>query len=212
MFTGLVEEVGIVKAVENRGGAKRFTISADNLLNELAVDDSVAISGVCLTVVSLSEKSFHVEAVAETLRKTTLESWRTGRKLNLERSLRLMDRLGGHLVQGHVDAVAQVVEIQTQQGGLLVSFAIPKHLVKYIISEGSITIDGVSLTVARLQESIATVSLIPHTLQKTTLGELQVGSQVNLEVDLIAKYIERLITAPNEGKISEQWLQRMGFQ
>jgi len=212
MFTGLVEEVGIVKAIENRGEAKRFAISADYILNEMAVDDSVAVSGVCLTVVSLSEKGFQVEAVAETLRKTTLESWQTGRKLNLERSLRLMDRLGGHLVQGHVDAVAQVVEIQNQQGGLLVSFAIPKHLANYIISEGSITIDGVSLTVARLHENVATVSLIPHTLQKTTLGELNVGSHVNLEVDLIGKYIEKLMTAPAEDKITEPWLQKMGFQ
>lgn len=212
MFTGLIEEVGIITAVESRGGARRFTVSARSVLDDLSIDDSVAVSGVCLTVVSLSKKHFQVEAVAETLRKTTLESWQTGRRVNLERSLRMADRLGGHLVQGHVDGVASVTEIRPQAGGRLTSFAIPEHLTKYVISEGSIAIDGVSLTVARLHQTIVTISLIPHTLQKTTLSELQVGSQVNVEVDLIGKYIAKLMDSADSEKISEAWLQKMGFE
>ena len=211
MFTGLIEEVGTIRAVVNRGGWRRFTLAARTVLDGLSVDDSVAVSGVCLTVIALGENSFQVEAVAETLRKTTLESWQTGRRVNLERSLRLVDRLGGHLVQGHVDDVGRVVDMQTEPGRL-VSFELPTHLEKYVIAEGSIAIDGVSLTVARLRENIATVSLIPHTLQKTTLAELQVGSKVNIEVDVIGKYIEKLIAASTESKISPAWLQKVGFQ
>ncbi|HEX9653687.1 MAG TPA: riboflavin synthase [bacterium] len=211
MFTGLIEEVGTIRAVVNRGGWRRFTLAARTVLDGLSVDDSVAVSGVCLTVIALGENSFQVEAVAETLRKTTLESWQTGRRVNLERSLRLADRLGGHLVQGHVDDVGRVVDMQTEPGRL-VSFELPTHLEKYVIAEGSIAIDGVSLTVARLRENIATVSLIPHTLQKTTLAELQVGSKVNIEVDVIGKYIEKLIAASTESKISPAWLQKVGFQ
>jgi riboflavin synthase len=212
MFTGLIEEVGTITAVERRGGARRFTVSARLVLDDLSVDDSVAVSGVCLTVVALNKNHFQVEAVAETLRKTTLESWQTGRKVNLERSLRLADRLGGHLVQGHVDGVAAVTEIRPQTGGQLASFAIPVHLTKYVISEGSIAIDGVSLTVARLHQNNVTVSLIPHTLQKTTLSELQAGSQVNVEVDLIGKYIAKLMNSADSEKISEAWLQKMGLE
>ncbi len=212
MFTGLIEEIGTITAVESRGGARRFTVSARSVLDDLSVDDSVAVSGVCLTVVSQNENSFQVEAVAETLRKTTLESWQNGRKVNLERSLRLADRVGGHLVQGHIDGVAAVTEIRSQTGGRLMSFAIPEHLTKYVISEGSIAIDGVSLTVARLHQNNVTVSLIPHTLQKTTLGELQVGSQVNVEVDLIGKYIAKLMKSADSEKISEAWLQKMGLE
>jgi riboflavin synthase len=212
MFTGLIEEVGTVKAVAMRQGARKFTISAGEVLNGLSIDDSVAVSGVCLTVVALLDHSFQVEAVAETLRKTTLGSWQSGRKVNLERSLRLADRMGGHLVQGHVDGVARVSDLQSPASGQLVSFALPGHLTKYVISEGSIAIDGVSLTVARLQENIATVSLIPHTLQKTTLSDLHVGSQVNVEVDLIGKYIEKLMSAAASNKLTASWLQKVGYQ
>jgi riboflavin synthase len=212
MFTGLIEEIGEVKQVQHRGGARRFTITARDVLEDLAVDDSIAVSGVCLTVIHLSDTVFQVEAVEETLRKTTLGTLRSGGKVNLERSLRFSDRLGGHLVQGHVDGVGQITDVQPQKGGRLIAVALPPHLTKYVISKGSIAIDGVSLTVARLRENMAIISLIPHTLQKTTLGELNIGSKVNIEVDLIGKYIEKLLPHTEPQKFSEEWLQKMGFE
>ena len=186
-------------------------IAAHAVFDDLAVDGSIAVSGVCLTVINLADASFQVEAVGETLRKTTLGTLRSGSKVNLERALRFSDRLGGHLVQGHVDGVGQIMDVQPQEGGRLIAVAISPRLSKYVISEGSIAIDGVSLTVARLREDTATISLIPHTLQKTTFGELKIGAKVNIEVDLIGKYIEKLLPH-SEPKFSEEWLQKMGFE
>ncbi len=212
MFTGLIEEIGIVKEIQNWQGALRLTISAHEVSSDLAIDDSVAINGVCLTVINLSKEAFQVEAVSESLKKTTLASVQKGARINLERSLRFSDRLGGHLVQGHVDGVGQVTAVQSQAGGQLLSITLPQHLMKYIISEGSIAIDGVSLTVARLNKNVVTLSLISHTLKKTTLAESKVGDKVNIEVDLIGKYIENMLTNPAQGKISEHWLQKTGFE
>lgn len=211
MFTGLIEEIGTIEQIQKHRGALRFTISAKEVVKELAIDDSVALNGVCLTVVEFSKSNFQVEAVEETLNKTTFSSLKNGNQINLERSLRFSDRMGGHFVQGHVDAVGEVTAVQKQEGGILLSLKLPAHLLKYVISEGSITIDGVSLTIARLKENEITISLIPHTLEKTTLANLKVGDNVNIEVDLIGKYVERILTRPNQSKISEEWLQEMGY-
>lgn len=212
MFTGLVEETGIVKTTSRRGMAVRFAISANEVAQDLAVDDSIAINGVCLTAVSVAGKMFEVEAVEETLRKTTLGQLMVGVRVNLERALRFSDRLGGHLMQGHVDGVGKVTAVQAQDGGTLLSVRLPQEKLKYVICEGSIAIDGVSLTVARLQGDVITISLIPHTLEKTILGELQVGSRVNVEVDLIGKYVESiLIGSGGQHKISQRWLAQLGF-
>ncbi|MFQ5864446.1 MAG: riboflavin synthase [bacterium] len=211
MFTGIIEETGIVEDVRERRAALRLTLSAHEVLPDMKVDDSIAVSGVCLTVINISNSAFQVEAVAETLRKTTLGALQKGAGVNLERSLRLSDRLSGHLVQGHVDGVGKVVGAQTQPGGRLLSVEVPKNLMRYVISEGSIAIDGVSLTVARLSENVITISLIPHTLNKTTLGHLKAGDKVNIEVDLIGKYVERMLSMPEQSKISEEWLQEIGY-
>ena len=211
MFTGLIEEIGAIEQLQNHRGTLRFIISAKQVTKDLEIDDSIAINGVCLTVVEFSKLNFQVESVEETLSKTTLGSLKTASQVNLERSLRFSDRMGGHFVQGHVDAVGKVTAVQGQEGGTLLSIRVPSHLLKYVISEGSIAINGVSLTVARLQENEITISLIPHTLEKTTLGNLKVGDGVNIEVDLIGKYVERILTKPNQSKISEDWLQEMGY-
>ena len=211
MFTGLIEEIGKIEHLQTHRGTLRFTISTNEVIKDLSIDDSIAINGVCLTVVEFSKSNFQVEAVEETLSKTTLGSLKTGSQVNLERSLRFSDRMGGHFVQGHVDAVGKVIAVQGQEGGTLLSIEVSPHLLKYVISEGSIAINGVSLTVARLQENEITISLIPHTLEKTTLGNLKVGDGVNIEVDLIGKYVERILTKPNQSKISEDWLQEMGY-
>ncbi|RMF69959.1 MAG: riboflavin synthase [Calditrichaeota bacterium] len=211
MFTGLVEEVGRVTQASRRGGALRLTIAAEHVVQDLEVDDSIAVNGVCLTAVEVKGSSFLVEAVEETLRKTTLASLRTGSRVNLERSLTLADRLGGHFVQGHVDGVGRVTSLQKQKGGVLLNVRLPSYLMKYVISEGSIAIDGVSLTVARLAGDEITISLIPHTLELTTLGEVHPGQAVNIEVDVIGKYVESILTKSDAGKLTEAWMQRLGY-
>lgn len=211
MFTGIVEEVGIVEEGQDRQGSLRLTIAANEVIKELAIDDSISVSGVCLTVVHVSGSTFQVDVVEETLKKSTLGNLQKGKNVNLERSLRLSDRMGGHFVQGHVDDVGKVVAVRSQEGGRLISIEMPNHLVRYVISEGSIAIDGVSLTVARVSKNVTIISLIPHTLNKTTFGRLKVGDKVNIEVDLIGKYIERLLSKPEQNKITDAWLQKIGY-
>lgn len=212
MFTGLIEEIGTIKNTRRQNGAVCFSIEAEEVLRELNIDDSISIQGVCLTVTKIAAPTFEVQAVEETLRKTKLGQLKIGSRVNLERAVRAADRMGGHFVQGHVDDVGTISRIQQQEGGILLSITIPPHLMKYIISEGSITIDGVSLTVARLQENEITISLIPHTLDKTTLSDLQMRDQVNIEVDILGKYIENLLSKSDSSKISEPWLEQMGYK
>ncbi len=224
MFTGLIEEIGVIERIEEQGNSRRVLVRAPQVLQDLKVDDSVSINGVCLTVVERDAHRFAVQAVAETLRKTTIGEWRAGTRVNLERALRADSRLGGHFVQGHVDAVAAVSHVESRPNEWLLSVNIPANLDRYVILHGSITLDGVSLTLARWPRSasfstfgrgaeqapIATVSLIPHTLEKTTLGERRVGDQVNLEVDVLAKYIESLFSPPMN-ELSEEKLKTMGY-
>lgn len=211
MFTGLIEEIGQIAAVQKQGGAVRFTISATEITQDLAVDDSISVNGVCLTAIRVSPQKFDVEAVEETLRKTTLGSFRTATKVNLERCLRLSDRLGGHIVQGHVDSVGEVISFREQQGGRLLTIRLPADRMRYIISEGSIAVNGVSLTVARIEDNRITISLIPHTLGKTTLGDLYAGDSVNIEVDLVGKYVENLLLKSTKNELTEVRLRELGF-
>ncbi len=212
MFTGLVEEVGRLEEMKRSGAAVRFAIAAGDVRDGLAVDDSIAVNGVCLTVVGLSEGRFRVDAVDETLRKTTMGSLRVGAEVNLERCLRVNDRLGGHIVQGHVDGVGQVTGTVPQDAGRLLKIRLPGEKKRYVISEGSIAIDGVSLTVARVEDDEVTIALIPHTLEKTILGKLRVGDHVNVEVDIIGKYIERMLQSADGRPLTEAWLRQLGFQ
>lgn len=224
MFTGLIEEIGVVERVEEKSNGRKLLIRAALIMSDLKIDDSISISGVCLTAVAVDKNHFAVDAVAETLRKTTVGDWRVGTRLNLERALRADRRLGGHFVQGHVDSVASVSDLQSDQHEWLLTLTIPQLLRKYVILHGSITLDGVSLTVARLprsasniafrrgveRSSLATVSLIPHTLEKTTLGERRVGDKMNLEVDILGKYVESILVSDESG-LDENKLKSMGY-
>lgn len=195
MFTGIIEEVGRVKSI--KPGANSFTleVQAEKVLEGTKVGDSIATNGVCLTVTSLSPTAFTADVMPETVRRTSLSELKAGSLVNLERALTLSSRLGGHLVSGHIDGTGRVRHIRQDDIAIWVTVECSHQLMRYIIEKGSVTIQGVSLTVARVDEGCFAVSLIPHTQMVTTLHTLQVGSLVNLENDVIAKYVEKLLGA-----------------
>ncbi|WP_456411145.1 riboflavin synthase [Oceanithermus sp.] len=194
MFTGIVEEVGRVTRAEPKGGNLRVWIEAEKVLEGTEVGDSIATGGACLTVVELSPHGFAVELAQETVKRTA-PRWRPGARVNLERAARVGDRLDGHLVTGHVDGVGRVTRFDRRPGAHDLYVEAPAELARYVAPKGSITIDGVSLTVVGVRGRVFSVTLIPHTLQVTTLGELKPGDAVNLEIDIIARYVERLLEA-----------------
>jgi riboflavin synthase len=194
MFTGIVEELGRVGRVTPNEGGARLVIEASLVIGDAELGASIAVNGCCLTMVAFDERSFAADAVIETLARTNLGDLAPGDAVNLERPVRLADRLGGHLVQGHVDATGSVRARDPQpDGSTLVTVDAPAEVMRYVVHKGSITVDGVSLTVARRDHDAFAVALIPHTLSVTTLGSRPVGSRVNLEADLIAKYVEVLV-------------------
>ena len=196
MFTGIVAELGEVAGIEHRGDAARLTIRGDT--EDVATGESIAVNGVCLTVTGVLDGTFTADVMGETLDRTSLGALTEGAPVNLERSVRLADRLGGHLVQGHVDATGTVISRSPRTHWEQVRISLPESIGRYVVHKGSITVDGVSLTVSALGPDTETdtwfeVSLIPETLKRTTLGTRQPGETVNLEVDVIAKYVERLM-------------------
>jgi riboflavin synthase len=206
MFTGIVEEMGSVLRIEERPGqpreaqaGRRFCFAAQKVLADAEVGSSIAVSGVCLTVVALEPDSFSVDAVPETLSRTILGDLRVGDAVNLERPLTLEQRLGGHLVQGHVDGVGEVLAVLPEGDGVRVTIAIPPPLRRYVAEKGSLAVDGVSLTVAGAADDRCDVALIPHTLEVTTSGGYASGTRVNLEVDLLARYLARLFDESRTG-------------
>jgi riboflavin synthase len=192
MFTGIIEAVGRVEAAEQRHGASRLRIAAP-FAGDLKVDDSVAVDGVCLTVVERTDSFFEADVVAETLAKTNLDRLAEGEEVNLERSLEAGARLHGHIVQGHVDARGEVADVDTGGGSTLVTVRYPRHFAAYLIPVGSVALDGISFTVARLGDETLTVAVIPHTWEHTTIRSWEAGRKVNLEFDLIGKYVVRAI-------------------
>ena len=193
MFTGIVQAVGEVRAVTPRGGDVEFVFAVGTLdLNGVAIGDSISVSGCCLTVTRLTGDSFAADASLETLQVTTLGRWQMGQRVNLEKALRAGDPLGGHYVTGHVDGIATVVSTAADARSLRMEFEVPAPLARYIARKGSVCIDGVSLTVNDVAKNRFGVNLIPHTLEVTTLGGCQAGTQVNVEVDIIARYLERM--------------------
>ena len=201
MFTGLVEEQGIVLAAEARPEGRRFWIGAERVMEGLGIGDSVACSGCCLTAVAVEPRRFAVEAVPETLRRTTLGEWREGTAVNLERSLRFGDRLGGHLMQGHVDATGVVTSVAPEGDGRRVTLELPAEIRRFVAWKGSLAVDGVSLTVAGLTDRACEIAYIPHTLAVTTAGSYAAGTRVNLEVDLLARYLARMLDTAGEGPL-----------
>jgi riboflavin synthase len=193
MFTGIVEELGTVAAIEEQGDALRLSISADTVLEGTRLGDSIAVNGCCLTVTDVSDGTWTADVMAETLDKTSLAGARAGDRVNLERAVTPQTRLGGHIVQGHVDGVGEVLRRSPSEHWEVVEVSLPPHLAPYLVDKGSITVDGVSLTVVEAGEESFTVSLIPETLARTTLGHRAVGDRVNLEADIIAKHVEKLL-------------------
>jgi riboflavin synthase len=222
MFTGIIKDVGRVRGITRRQGGLRLRVQYNNTkeFSSLSVDESVSINGACQTVVAHGEGWFEVDTVEETLSKTTLGTLHNGSLVNLERAIRPLDRLGGHFVLGHVDCAAPVQEIRELGSSRELWIAFPEEFSTMIVSAGSITIDGVSLTVAKLEAQLFAVAIIPFTFAQTTINELKPGSSVNLEFDILGKYVARQLgkasslgqeNANAETRINESWLQENGF-
>ena len=213
MFTGIIEETGKLLSQENIPGGKRLKISASKIFDGLKIDDSICVNGVCLTVTKIDKNSFWCDAVGETLKKTTLANVNQNYELNLERALRLTDRLGGHLVQGHVNGVGVITQLTKLGENYSLEIEIPLKITKYVVDEGSITVDGISLTVAKITESKITLSIIPHTWNNTNLRQRKTGDKVNIETDIFAKYVEKILrSSKGEGnKFTDNWFKNLGY-
>ena len=190
MFTGIVEEVGIVSKITNNG----MTVKALRVLSDVKLGDSIAVNGTCLTAVSFSNSEFSVDLSPETMRRTSLSQLTEGSRVNLERALSASDRMGGHIVQGHVDATGRITSIKPDGDSIIFRVRIPKRLDKYIVEKGFVAVDGISLTVVKRGASSFTLAVIPYTLENTNLAVLSEGDWVNLEADILAKYVESLLT------------------
>ena len=195
MFTGLIEELGAVLAVRHGAGSSRLALDAPLVASGTRIGDSICINGVCLTVVTVAGHRLEFEAIAETLRRTNLGELRVGDRVNLERAMAASSRFGGHIVQGHVDAVGRVARVTPESTSHRVTVDAPPELMRYVVEKGSVAVDGISLTVASTATGSFTVAIIPHTWAETTLGLRRPGDRVNLEADVLAKYVERLLEA-----------------
>ncbi len=218
MFTGIIQAVGTIANMENRGGDMRLRIATGKLsLDDVALGDSIAVNGVCLTVVELPGNGFVADVSRETMTHTSLASLKTGSSVNLEKALTLATRLGGHLVSGHVDGLGEVVSRSDDARSVHFVIRAPDELAKYIAHKGSITIDGTSLTVNQVNGAEFDLNIVPHTIQETIIGGYQAGTKVNLEVDIIARYLERLVLGDDAAKpgiksdINEALLRKTGF-
>lgn len=216
MFTGAIEGVGVVKSIKKKGDGVEVEFDADFDLEQTSVGDSISVNGCCLTVTSRLGSHFWTDVSKETLDVSTFGVLKPGAPVNLERALKLGSRLDGHIVQGHVDGVGQVVEIKEHSGSREFFIKIPRNLLRYVVEKGSVAIDGVSLTVNRVEKDHFTVMIIPHTQLKTTFEQMRKGTSVNLEVDIIGKYVEKLTFLDSDeykksSKITEEFLKKHGF-
>ncbi len=198
MFTGLIEEIGKIDKIQQIGNGIEFTISCKKILNKINIDDSISVNGVCLTATKINSDSFVAQAVDETIRKTTLKNFILHQEVNLETALTLQKMLGGHLVLGHIDSIGTLKNIKKEDLGILFQFHFDSKYSKYLVEVGSVAIDGVSLTLAKLNDSDFTVSIIPHSLQNTIFRNYKIGEKVNLEFDIIGKYVERMLDKSKE--------------
>ena len=196
MFTGIVEEIGIVKSVQS----KVITIEANKIFDDLHLGDSVAVNGTCLTVSSFDNKIFNADVTQETLNRTNLGSLKNGSRVNLERAMTLSGRFGGHIVSGHIDGVGSIKSMKKDDNAIILTIEVPRQLMEYIVEKGSVAVDGISLTVASLTDNTFSIAVIPHTLKETVLYYKKEGDKVNIENDVIGKYVERLLTFKEDDK------------
>lgn len=216
MFTGIVEEIGTVRKIVKGVKSTRLTIEATKVLSDLKHGDSIATDGVCLTVSELTSTTFSADVMAQTLTFSTLGLLRVGDRVNLERALQLSTRLGGHIVSGHIDCRGRIIDISQEDIARWIEVQIPRDMMRYIVEKGSVSIDGISLTVAKMSESTFSVSTIPVTQEDTTLAEKKTGSEVNIELDILAKYTERLLTfdkniEQKKSRVDINFLKENGF-
>lgn len=212
MFTGIVEETGTIRAIKKGGHSAIVTIGASSVLDGLKMGDSVAVNGVCLTVVSLSDSAFSADVMHETMMRSNLWHLNAGSVVNLERAMPMNGRFGGHIVSGHIDGTGTIRSVQKDENAVWYTVQTSAAILRYVIEKGSIAIDGISLTVAKVSAHDFSVSVIPHTAKATTLGERRVGDTVNLENDCIGKYVEKLLGVPaQQTGISKELLSRYGF-
>lgn len=213
MFTGIIEELGTIRGITSVRDGARLEVSARMVLTDAKLGDSISVNGVCLTVVDKSSDSFAADVSAETLRRTSLKQAKTGSRVNLERAMAASSRFGGHIVQGHVDGTGEFIEARASGDGWVVRIGFPVELARYIVEKGSVTVDGISLTVAALGDTWFEIAVIPHTWKVTNLGALERGAAVNLEVDIIAKYVERMMAHVTEPKsnLTLETLSELGY-
>lgn len=217
MFTGIIEEIGTIKSINSNGISSQLCINANKILEDTKIGDSIAVNGVCLTVTSIKSNLFTADVMAETLRRSNLGSLLPQSKVNLERAMPANGRFGGHIVSGHIDGTGTIVETKPEGNAVWIKINCSSNLLKYIIHKGSITIDGISLTVAKVTDSDFSVSIIPHTAANTTLLQKKSGDVVNLENDVVGKYIEKLLSFQKideqkpQSKITEEFLRQNGF-
>jgi riboflavin synthase len=194
MFTGIISAIGDIASLEERGGDVRLTIRSGNLnLTDVQLGDSIACNGACLTAVELTDEGFVADVSVETLNLTTIGNWQTGSRINMEKAMQATDRFGGHIVSGHVDGIGEVVALEEDARSWRFRLRAPREIAKYIAHKGSITVDGTSLTVNIVEGAEFELNIVPHTMQHTVMGDYKVGTKVNLEVDLVARYLERLL-------------------
>lgn len=213
MFTGIVEEIGSISGIKQGKNSEILTIKAKKVLEDTKIGDSIAVNGICLTVTALSSDSFTADVMHETINRSSLSKLKYGSKVNLERAMPVNGRFGGHIVSGHVDGIGTIINIKPDDNAIWYKIQANQQILKYIVEKGSITIDGISLTVAKVSETDFSISAIPHTVEQTILKEKRQGDIVNLETDILAKYIEKLLnpTQNKQSKITKEFLLEYGF-
>ncbi len=217
MFTGIIESLGKVKSLQSVGGDVRISIHTDLDMSDVHLGDSIATNGICLTVIAWGDNWYSADVSRESLNRTTLSNWKVGQAVNVEKAMLPTTRFGGHIVSGHVDAVGEITQVRSDARSLYFEVTAPVEIAKYLAEKGSVTVDGISLTINHLRGNVLSLNLIPHTAERTNIGTWQVGRKVNLEVDILARYIERLLLGDKaaehnkQSKLSMEFLAENGF-
>ncbi|MFD3447857.1 riboflavin synthase [Microbacteriaceae bacterium 4G12] len=211
MFTGIVEEIGTIKQMKQNGQTMQLTISAQHILSDVHIGDSIAVNGICLTVTSFTSSMFIVDVMPETVKATSLQTLKQGSSVNLERAMSANGRFGGHFVTGHVDGTGTITQKKHSQNAVYYRILLPPSLLRYCMPKGSVAVDGTSLTIFGVDDTSITISLIPHTMDYSIVGQKGRGDIVNIECDMIGKYIERFVTKQTKSSLTESFLKENGF-